>query len=73
MIQRSDGQTKMRGSDTTLTFCRHNVLIGYEDDLSRQAERQQVGVLSRASLTIPQRWPVIDGRLTSQIPVRAGI
>ena len=44
-----------------------------EDDLRRRAERHQVGVLSRASLTIPQRWPVIDGRLTSQIPVRAGI
>ena len=29
MIQRSDGQTKMRGIDATLTFCRHNVLIGY--------------------------------------------
>lgn len=39
-----------------------------EDDLSRQAARRQVAVLSRARLTIPQRWPVIDGRMTGRVP-----
>lgn len=42
-----------------------------ENDLQRHAQRHQSGVLSRAGLTIPQRWPVIDGRVTSQFSVGA--
>jgi len=33
-----------------------------EDDLRERAARHQAEVLDRAGLSIPQRWPVIDGR-----------
>jgi 5-methylthioadenosine/S-adenosylhomocysteine deaminase len=33
-----------------------------EDALRFAAERHQADVLSRAGITVPQRWPVIDGR-----------
>jgi 5-methylthioadenosine/S-adenosylhomocysteine deaminase len=32
------------------------------DQLRQQAEEHQAKVLARAGLTIPQRWPVVDGR-----------
>lgn len=34
------------------------------DELRRAAERHQHSVLQRAGLSIPQRWPVVDGRAT---------
>lgn len=33
-----------------------------EDDLRAVAARHQTEVLGRAGITIPQRWPVVDGR-----------
>lgn len=33
-----------------------------EDDLRERAARHQHDVLARAGLSIPQRWPVVDGR-----------
>ena len=38
-----------------------------ESDLRRRAADHQAGVLSRAGLTIPQRWPVVDGRLVDAL------
>ena len=33
------------------------------DELRERAAEHQVAVLARAGLTIPQRWPVVDGRV----------
>jgi 5-methylthioadenosine/S-adenosylhomocysteine deaminase len=33
-----------------------------EDDLRAEAAAHQAAVLARAGLTVPQRWPVVDGR-----------
>ncbi len=35
------------------------------DELREAAARHQTAVMTRAGLTIPQRWPVIDGRAAS--------
>ena len=35
------------------------------DELREAAARHQAAVLDRAGLSIPQRWPVIDGRASA--------
>ena len=44
-----------------------------QNELHRRAQGRQSGVLSRAGLRIPQRWPVIDGRVSSEIAFGAQI
>jgi 5-methylthioadenosine/S-adenosylhomocysteine deaminase len=39
-----------------------------EDALRATAARHQSDVLGRAGITIPQRWPVIDGRALAEAP-----
>ena len=38
------------------------------DELRDQARRHQAAVLERAGLAIPQRWPVVDGRVAAVAP-----
>jgi hypothetical protein len=38
------------------------------DDLRERAAERQTAVLARAGLTIPQRWPVVDGRVRAVVP-----
>jgi 5-methylthioadenosine/S-adenosylhomocysteine deaminase len=38
------------------------------DELHERARRRQAAVLERAGLRIPQRWPVVDGRVAAVAP-----